>query len=168
MEVVGSQALLVLVALQVEAGLGLCQLFVPAMQLGEILEATVGVGELAKLLFKLLLGQALPVFQLVAHDFAHLVRVVGFAEIVGGLAVEVVEHLVAQRTVGLLTFCHGAQRLASHHVAVAVHPRQQTTVADAVPVVFRTVLVAEGVDNLLNGARRILYQERDVGVHLVD
>ena len=35
-EVVGSQALLVLVALQVEAGFGLCQLFVPAMQLGEI------------------------------------------------------------------------------------------------------------------------------------
>ena len=67
------------------------------MQLGEIVEATIGVGKFANLFFKLLWRQVLPRLQLVAHNLTHLVGGVRIAQVVRRLAVEVIENLVTQR-----------------------------------------------------------------------
>ena len=50
---------------------------------------------------------------------------------------------------------------------MAVHPRQQTTIAQADPLVLRAVLVTEGMDDVLHVARRILHQERNLWVNLI-
>ena len=138
------------------------------MQLCEIVEAAFRVGKLAYLFFKLLQWQVLPCFQFVAHYLAHLVGVIGITKVVGSLTVQVIQNLITQRARGFLTFSHDAQRLASHQVPVAVHPRQQTAIAQADPLVFRAVLIAERVDDILYVARRILDQEGDVGIYLIN
>ena len=97
-QVVGSQTFFVLFALQVKTSLSLCQLLVPAMQLGEIIEAAIRVGKFANALFKLLGAEFLPLFQLLTQYFTNLIGCVRFAQVVGSLAIEVIEHLIAQRT----------------------------------------------------------------------
>ena len=97
---------------------------------------------------------------------AHLLGRVGQAQVVGSVAVEVVEHLIGQRHGERLSLSHDAQALASHHILVAEHPRQQASVRQAVPGVLCRLSVAKVVNDLFQRRRRSFRQERYIGVYL--
>ena len=166
-QVIGAQAFTVLLAFQVKAGPCLTNLLEPSVQLCEVEEASVLVAVVGYLLGKLLLTQVLPCPHLLAQVFTYLLRGVGPAQVVCCVAVDVVQHLIAQRAARALPARHDAQRLTGHLVLMAVHPRQQAPVAEAVPLVVAARFVAERADYLHQRRRRKLGQERDVRVYLV-
>ena len=65
------------------------------MQLGEIMETAVGIGIVCHTLGKLLIVQVLPVLQVFTHDLTNLVGCIGITQVVSGLTVQIVEHLIA-------------------------------------------------------------------------
>ena len=107
------------------------------------------------------------ILQALGQQLAYLLGRISLTQVVGSLSVNVVEHLVGQRLRVLLSLCHDAQTLTGHHVLVAEHPRQQSSVGETPPVVVRHHFVAERVDNLLDGRRRESRQEGYVLVYLV-
>ena len=166
-EVVGTQPIPILLALQVEASPRLVQLFEPAMQLCEIGKAALGIAVIVYLLGKLLFREALPRLHLLTQNLTHLIGGIRIAQVEGSITVYIIQYFIGQRARGLLTIGHDAQCLAGHLILVAIHPREQTTVAQALPLVVRTVLIAKGMDDFRQRHGRMLCQEGYLLVNLV-
>ena len=118
MEVVGTEALPVLLGIQVKTFVGLCNQPLPTLMLGIEIEAVVGIQELHQLLPEFIVSSTLHLHQFVGQEHTDLLGRVSITQVVAHIRRNLIEHLIGQGLGIFLSLREMSYRLAHSQVGM--------------------------------------------------